>query len=60
MIIVSDISPLSSLYLIDQLSLLPAIFGKIIVPEKVWQELLILESGFGLEFNAVLKQAGET
>lgn len=46
MIVVSDTSPLSSLYLIDQLPLLPAVFGKIIVPEKVWEELLILEADY--------------
>lgn len=56
MIVVSDTSPLSSLYLIEQLPLLPAIFGKIIVPEKVWEELLILESDFGHDLT-VLKSA---
>lgn len=56
MIVVSDTSPLSSLYLIEQLPLLPAIFGKIIVPEKVWEELLILESDFGYDLS-VLKTA---
>lgn len=56
MIVVSDTSPLSSLYLIDQLPLLPAIFGKIIVPEKVWQELIVLESDFGHDLS-VLKLA---
>lgn len=34
MIIVSDTSPLSSLFLIGRLDLLPEIFGEIIVPEK--------------------------
>ncbi|MCB9331367.1 MAG: DUF3368 domain-containing protein [Lewinellaceae bacterium] len=53
MIVVSDTSPLSSLYLIDQLPLLPAIFGKIIVPEKVWEELLILETDFGRDLSAL-------
>lgn len=51
MIVVSDTSPLSSLYLIDHLFLLPAIFGKIIVPEKVWEELLVLESDFGRDLS---------
>ncbi len=53
MIVVSDTSPLSSLYLIDQLSLRPAVFGKIIVPETVWEELLILESDFGHDLSAL-------
>jgi predicted nucleic acid-binding protein len=53
MIVVSDTSPLSSLYLIDQLPLLPAIFGKIIVPEKVWEELLVLETDFGRDLSAL-------
>jgi predicted nucleic acid-binding protein len=51
MIVVSDTSPISSLFLINQLSLLPAIFGQIIVPEMVWQELLILESRFGHDLS---------
>jgi len=56
MIVVSDTSPLSSLYLIDQLPLLPAVFGKIIVPEKVWEELLVLETDFGHDLS-LLKSA---
>ena len=56
MIVVSDTSPLSSLYLIDQLPLLPAIFGKIIVPEIVWEELLVLETDFGHDLS-ILKLA---
>ena len=51
MIVVSDTSPISSLYLIGHLSLLPAIFGKIIIPEKVWNELLVLESDFKYDLS---------
>lgn len=51
MIVVSDTSPVSSLYLIGHLNLLPAIFGEIIIPEKVWQELLVLESDFGHDLS---------
>lgn len=56
MIIVSDTSPLSSLFLIGRLDLLPEIFGEIIVPEKVWEELLILETDFGYDLS-VLRSA---
>lgn len=51
MIVVSDTSPISSLYLIGRLDLLPAIFGKIIIPEMVWSELLVLESNFGYDLS---------
>jgi uncharacterized protein len=53
MIVVSDTSPLSSLYLIGQLSLLPAVFGKIIVPKTVMKELAVLETGFGHDLSAL-------
>lgn len=46
MIVVSDTSPLSSLFLIGKLELLPGVFGKIIVPPKVMEELLVLETDF--------------
>lgn len=51
MIVVSDTSPVSSLYIIGQLQLLPAIFGRIIIPEQVWTELLVLESDFGYDLS---------
>lgn len=51
MLVVSDTSPLSSLFLIGQLHLLPAIFGKVVVPEKVWEELTILETDFGYDLS---------
>ena len=53
MIVVSDTSPISSLFLINRLALLPAIFGQVIVPEKVYSELLILETKFGYDLSAL-------
>jgi predicted nucleic acid-binding protein len=43
MIVVSDTSPLSNLFIIDQLGLLEKLYGRIIVPEAVMNELLVLE-----------------
>lgn len=53
MIIVSDTSPLSSLFLINQLDLLPAVFGKIIVPQMVMKELMVLETDFGHDLSTI-------
>jgi hypothetical protein len=47
MIVVSDTSPIGSLILIERLELLPAIFGQVLIPEKVFKELLVLETDFG-------------
>ena len=47
MIVVSDTSPIGSLILIERLELLPAIFGQVLIPEKVFTELLVLETDFG-------------
>lgn len=38
---------------IDRLELLPAIFGVVIIPDKVFQELLVLETDFGRDLSAV-------
>ena len=38
---------------IDRLELLPAIFGIVIIPDKVFQELLVLETDFGRDLSAV-------
>lgn len=51
MIVVSDTSPISSLFLIDQLYLLPEVFGKVVIPIKVFSELLILETDFGHDLS---------
>lgn len=40
MIIVSDTSPVSNLILVGHIHLLPQLFGTIIIPEAVYQELL--------------------
>lgn len=39
MIIVSDASPLVTLARIGRLELLPALYGRVIVPEAVWREV---------------------
>ncbi len=43
MIIVSDTSPISGLFVIDKLDILEKLFGKIIIPQAVMNELLELE-----------------
>ncbi len=55
MIVVSDTSPIGSLYLVDRLELLPAVFGEVVVPEAVFQELLALESDFGHDLSSLKK-----
>jgi predicted nucleic acid-binding protein len=39
MIVVADTSPLNYLLLIDEIELLPAIFGRVILPNAVFLEL---------------------
>jgi hypothetical protein len=39
MIVVADTSPLNYLVLIDEIDLLPAIFGQVLLPQAVFQEL---------------------
>lgn len=51
MIVISDTSPISNLFLIGHLNLLPKIFGKIIIPQTVWDELLVLESDFKYDLS---------
>lgn len=46
MIVVSDTSALSALFLIGKLDLLPDLYQKVIVPNAVMDELLELEIGF--------------
>ncbi len=53
MIVVSDTSPLSGLFLVGQLHLLPALFGQVVVPQKVMEELLVLETRFGYDLTAI-------
>jgi predicted nucleic acid-binding protein len=50
MIVVSDTTALSSLYLINELDWLGVIFGRVIIPHAVYQELLELEAaGYNLQ-----------
>lgn len=39
MIIVSDTTPISELAKVDYLDLLPKIFGKVVIPQSVFNEL---------------------
>lgn len=41
MIIVSDTSPIINLAMIGRLDLLPALFGKVVIPQKVFEEITI-------------------
>lgn len=43
MVVVSDTSPLSNLFKINRLALLREVFGKVVLPEAVFQELLELQ-----------------
>lgn len=53
MIIVSDTSPLSGLFLIGELRLLPALFGQVVVPQQVMAELMVLETHFGHNLSEI-------
>jgi len=48
MIIVSDTSPISSPLRIEQLPLLQALYGRVVIPESVYTELCALEA-FGVD-----------
>jgi predicted nucleic acid-binding protein len=49
MIVVSDTSAISNLIVIDKLEILESVFKKILIPEKVYEEILGLKSfGFDL------------
>ncbi len=43
MVVVSDTSPVSNLFRIGMLHLLPDLYGSVVIPKTVWQELLVLE-----------------
>lgn len=53
MIIVCDNSPLSGLIAIGELDLLQKIYGKIIIPKAVFEEILLLQSN-ALDINCFL------
>ena len=44
MLIVSDTYPITNLIQIDQLDLLKHLFGQVIIPEKVYEELCVYEA----------------
>ena len=48
MIIVSDTSPISNLLRIGQLPLLQVLYGSVVIPESVYEEIRALES-FGID-----------
>lgn len=45
MIVVSDTSPIINLAAIGRLELLPALFGKVIIPQKVYEEIVVAGRG---------------
>jgi uncharacterized protein len=55
MIVVSDTSPVSNLFMIDELDLLRKVYNEIFLPKAVMEELLVLEN-FGLNIHSI-KQA---
>ncbi len=46
MSVVSNSSPLINLARIDQLSLLPHLYGELIIPEAVWHEVVVEGQGY--------------
>ena len=46
-LIVADTSPLFYLLSIDQIDLLPQLFGRVFVPDAVYQELLHTDAAIG-------------
>jgi predicted nucleic acid-binding protein len=44
-LVISDSSPIMSLAIIGQLRLIQELFGKIIIPKEVWDELIIEGKG---------------
>lgn len=54
MIIISDTSPISNLLRIEQLHLLKALYGRLIIPEGVYREISGLEA-FGIETSWLLE-----
>ena len=54
MIVVSDTSPLSNMFLIQKLDLLKQLYKKVIVPDAVMTELLELEKQ-GIDLSPIKK-----
>lgn len=55
MIVVSDTSPISNLVMVNHIYLVPEIFGRIIIPDEVFQELLA--NGKGHPVTQVVQSA---
>ena len=53
MIVVSDTSALSALFLVGHLELLPSLYGQVVVPPAVMREILQLESQFGHDLSSL-------
>ncbi len=43
MVVISDTSPISNLFRIGMIQLLPILYGKVIVPTMVWKEVSVLQ-----------------
>jgi len=50
MIIVSDTSPISNLLRIDQLFILQKLYNNVTIPQRVYQEICVLEK-FGVDLT---------
>lgn len=44
MIVVADTSPINYLIRIGQIDVLPALYGRVLVPQSVWEELTDLRA----------------
>ncbi len=53
MIVVSDTSALSALFLVGQLDLLPFLYGKVVIPPAVMREIIELEIQFGHDLSSL-------
>lgn len=53
--VISNSSPLMNLAIIGQLDLIKALFGKVFVPQEVWNELTV--AGKGKPGSSVIRQA---
>ena len=66
MIVVSNSSPIMNLAVVGQLQILKQLYGKVCIPETVWQELSAIgpEQAWVTEmqtssYNRVLREVGE-
>ena len=55
MIVISDASPVINLAIIEHLSLLPRLFGKVVLPRQVFDEITV--TGFGMPGADLVKDA---